>query len=159
MLDGRVPLVLDLLRWLSVAALGIFSGAMLTEGGVLVPYWRALPPAEFLRWYAANAERLLAFFSPVTTAAGVLALLAAAGSLWEGHPGRWWTVAAAVLMVAVVATFFVYFEAVNASFAAATIAGDAVPAELARWAAWHYARTAASVLALAAALVAARSTA
>ena len=152
-----MPPVFDLLRYLAVAALGIFAGAMLTEGGVLVPFWRSLAPAEFLRWYAANAGRLLAFFSPVTSASAVLALLAALVSLWERHPGRWWAVTAAVLALVVVASFFVYFEHANTSFEKATIAVDAVPAELARWSFWHNARTALSVAALAASLMAVRS--
>jgi hypothetical protein len=152
-----MPLVLDVLRYLAVAALGIFAGAMLTEGGVLVPFWRSLAPAEFLRWYAANAHRLLAFFSPVTTVAAVAALLAALGSLWEGHPGRWWAVAAAGLALVAVASFFVYFERANTSFEKATIAVDAVPAELVRWSAWHNARTVVSLAALGAALLAVRS--
>jgi hypothetical protein len=151
-----MPALLDLLRFGAVAALGIFAGAMLTEGGVLVPYWRSLAPDEFLRWYGANGDRLLAFFSPVTTAAAVLAVAAAGASVWEGHPGRWWAVAAAALALVTVASFFVYFERANASFAAATIAADAVPAELARWSAWHGARTVVSVLAFAAALLALR---
>jgi len=58
--------------------------------------------------------------------------------------------------VVIVASFFVYFEPVNASFAAATIALDAVPAELARWSAWHNARTVLSLVALAASLLALR---
>ncbi len=151
-----MPALFDFLRYASVAALGVFAGAMLTEGGVLVPFWRALAPAEFLRWYAANAERLLAFFSPLTSVSAVVALLAAIGSLWEGHPGRWWAVVAATLVVVTVASFFLYFEQANTSFATATIAVDAVPAELARWSTWHNARTALSVLALGAALLAVR---
>jgi hypothetical protein len=149
--------VLDLLRYLAVAALGIFAGAMLTEGGVLVPFWRSLAPAEFLRWYAANGGRLLAFFSPVTSVSAVLALLAALASLWDGHPGRWWAVAAAVLALGVVASFFVYFEQANTSFEKGTIAVDAVPTELARWSFWHNARTVLSVAALAASLMSLRS--
>jgi hypothetical protein len=151
-----MSVVAEILRWLAVAALGIFAGAMLTEGGVLVPFWRSLAPAEFLRWYAANAARLLAFFSPVTSVSAIVALLAAAASLWDGHPGRWWSVLAAGLALVIVASFFVYFERVNASFADATIAVDAVPAELARWSAWHNARTALSVVALAASVLAVR---
>ncbi len=146
----------DLLRYASVAALGVFAGAMLTEGGVLVPFWRSLAPAEFLRWYAANAARLLAFFSPVTSVCAVLAVLAALGSFWQGHPGRWWALLAAALVLVAVASFFLYFEQANTSFATATIAADAVPAELARWSTWHNARTALSVLALGAALLAVR---
>ncbi|MEO6026062.1 MAG: hypothetical protein ABIR79_04260 [Candidatus Binatia bacterium] len=151
-----MPAFFDLLRYASVAALGVFAGAMLTEGGVLVPFWRSLAPAEFLRWYGANADRLLAFFSPVTSVSAVIALLAAIGSLWEGHPGRWWSVLAATLVLVTVASFFVYFEHANTSFATAAIAVDAVPAELARWSTWHNARTAVSVVALGAALLAVR---
>ncbi len=33
---------------LAVIALGLSAGAMLTEGAVLVPYWRSLPPDSFL---------------------------------------------------------------------------------------------------------------
>jgi hypothetical protein len=154
--DGRMSIVWEIVRWLSAASLGIFAGAMLTEGGLLVPFWRGLTPEEFLRWYGANADRLLAFFSPLTTTAGVLALLATVGSFAGGHPGRWWASVALVLMLGIIATFFVYFEAVNTRFATAAIPADAVPAELARWAAWHHARTVASMIAFAAALLAAR---
>lgn len=146
--------VADVVRWLAIAVLGIFAGAMLTEGGVLVPYWRSLAPAEFLRWYTANAERLLAFFGPVTTASAVLAVVAAGVSLVEGHPGRWWACLAAGLVLVAVASFFLYFERANASFAAATIAPEAVPAELARWHARHTVRTVLSLAALAAAVLA-----
>ncbi len=151
-----MPGLYDLLRYLATASLGVFAGAMLTEGGVLVPFWRSLAPEEFLRWYGANAARLLAFFSPVTSVSAVLALLAAVASFWEGHPGRWWALAAAVLVLVAVASFFVYFEQANTSFERATIAVDAVPAELARWSTWHNARTAVSLAALAASLLALR---
>jgi len=151
-----MAILCDVLRYLAAASLGIFAGAMLTEAGVLVTFWRSLAPAEFLRWYAANAQRLLAYFSPVTSVSAVLAILAAVASLWQGHPGRWYALAAAVLAVVIVASFFVYFEPANASFAAATIALDAVPAELARWSAWHNARTVLSLVALAASLLALR---
>jgi uncharacterized membrane protein len=58
-----------------------------------------------------------------------------------------------------VASFFVYFEQANASFAAATIPVDAVAAELTRWSAWHNARTVLSIVALAASLLAIRQSA
>jgi hypothetical protein len=141
----------DVVRVLSVASWGVFVGAELTEALVLVPFWRALPPAEFLGWYAANDRRLLGFFGPLTSVTALLALAAALASLWQGHPGRWAAVAAAVLAVAVVASFFLYFRDVNASFAAATIRAEDVGAELGRWSAWHWLRTGLGVAAFAAA--------
>ena len=120
----------DVLRLLSAASLGVFVGANLTEGGLLVPWWRSLAPEEFLRWYAANARRLLDFFSPLTTATALIVLAAALASLWDAHPGRWSAVVAAGLMVVVVASFFVYFQGANASFATGSIGVEGVATAL-----------------------------
>ena len=145
----------DLVRHLAAVALGVFFGSQLTEGLVLVPYWRALPPEEFLRWYAANDRRLLRYFGPLTTATALLALTAALVTWWEGRPALAATVVPAVIMLAIVAGFFVYFDAANKRFAAAAIPPTAVPGELARWSAWHWARTALAGIAFATALAAA----
>ena len=144
------------LRVLSVAGLGVFLGAMLTEGFVLVPYWRSLPPSDFFSWYAANDRRLLGFFGPVTAIAALLTAAAAGASLWARDPGRWFALLAAALLVTVVLMFSAYFRQANASFAAATIGEAELPGELVRWARWHYVRTALSLGALAAALLSLR---
>jgi len=150
--SGTMPVVSDTLRFASVAALGLFVGAMLTEGCVLVPYWRSLPPAVFFGWYAANDRRLLGFFGPLTVLAVLFAVAAAGASWWQGHAARWPALAAAALSVTAAAMFPLYFERANASFAAASIAPGELPASLARWAAWHWLRTALSLIALAAAV-------
>jgi hypothetical protein len=146
----------DVLRLLSVASLGLFVGAMLTEGFILVPYWRSLPPGEFFRWYAANDQRLLGFFGPLTSLAALLAVAAALASLWEGHPSRWPALVAAVCSVVVVSTFVLYFRRVNASFAAATIRAEDLSAELGRFSSWHWVRTGLSFAAFVAALLSLR---
>jgi len=143
----------EFIRFLCTGALGVFAGAMLTEGLVLVPYWRLLPPAEFLTWYAANGQRLLGYFGPLTWLAGLLAIAAALVSLWQSHPGRWPALLAAVLMFAVVSTFYLYFRNANASFATASLPVEKVAGELKRWAGWHWWRTCLSFLALAAGLM------
>ena len=147
-------MIIDGVRLLSLAALGVFAGAMLTEGFILVPYWRSLPAADFFAWYAANDRRLLGFFGPVTAVAMVLAVAAAVGALWQGDSRRWFAVTAAVLAIVATSTFFIYFREVNASFSAATIGAAELPAELSRWASWHWLRTVLSFAALAASLAA-----
>lgn len=144
------------LQFLAAASLGVYTGAMLTEGFVLVPWWRSLPAPDFLAWYAANDARLLAFFSPVTGVTAVAVLVAAVAAMWAGLPGRWLSVAAAVLVLVAVAMFFVYFEAANESFSKATISAEALPAELARWGTMHHVRTVLSAAALACSLLAIR---
>ncbi len=146
----------EVIRLGSVAALALFAGAMLTEGCILVPFWRSLSPAEFFAWYAANDERLFGFFAPLTVAAALIAIATAVLSFWRSEAGRWPTGLAAVILVAVVAMFPLYFQRVNVSFAAGSIAAQDLPAELALWARWHWLRTGLSFVALGAALIAAR---
>jgi uncharacterized membrane protein len=132
----------------SAALLGVFAGAMLTEGMVLVPYWRSISPTAFFGWYAANDRRLLRYFGHLTSVTALVVVAAAVLARWTGHPETRHAVASAALMIGVVASFPLYFKRANASFAAASIDAAAVATELARWAAWHWVRTALSVIAL-----------
>jgi hypothetical protein len=137
-------------RLLSVAALGIFAGAMVTESYILVPYWRSLPASEFFTWYAANDRRLFGFFAPVTVVATLLAIASAAVSFRDRHPRRSLTLLAAVLSIAALSTFFIYFQNVNPRFATAGFGAEELEEELARWAGWHRWRTGMTFAALAA---------
>ena len=148
--------VSNALRWLSMACLGIFLGAQLTEGVVLVPYWQSLAPADFFAWYGANDQRLLDFFGPLTTMVVLLTFAAAVVSVWQADQGRWPAVAAAIGTLFILAMFFAYFQSANASFTAGSITPDALPAELARWATWHWVRTGLAALAFIAAVMSVR---
>jgi len=141
----------DAASLLATLALGLAAGAVLAEGAVLVPWWRAQPPEAFLAWYAANASRLFDFFGTLEMVAAVLVILAAVLVRSASF------VAAALLTVGVLAVFPLYFQDVNASFEKATIAPADVPAELGRWAAWHWTRTAMAIAAFAAAAVGLRA--
>jgi hypothetical protein len=132
---------------LATLTLGLAAGAVLAEGAVLVPWWRSLPPESFLTWYATNAARLFWFFGTLEMVSAVLVVAAAVlvrSRLF---------VAAALLTAGVLAVFPLYFQAVNASFEAATIAPGDVAAELGRWATWHWLRTGMAIAAFAAAVV------
>ena len=138
---------------LATLALGLGAGAMLAEAAVLVPWWRSMPPEAFLRWYAENARRLFEFYGPLEIVAAGLSLVAA---ILDRRTRRAF-LAPALLSLAVLAAFPIYFRDVNASFETGAIGVDRVPAELARWAAWHWGRTVLGVLAFATALLAVRS--
>jgi hypothetical protein len=129
----------EALPFLAAAGLALFVGALFTEAMVLVPMWRSLPPREFFALHAAHAHRLYAFFAPLTVGATLL-------------PHGSASVVAAALALVMLSTYGLYFRRANASFAAASITHEALPAELARWARWHWFRTAVGLVALASAL-------
>ncbi len=130
----------EALQLVSAGFLGLFIGALLAEGALLVPYWRALPPAEFFALHGSFGPRLFRFFAPLTTGALLLAVAAALASLWVASPGRWASLAAAGLAASLVATYFLYFKRANAGFADASVGAAGLAGELKRWARWHWAR-------------------
>lgn len=144
------PLMFDLIQHLATLLIGLYAGSLLTEGTILVPYWRRMAPADFFRLHANMGPNLFRYFAPLTTAAVAMSLVAAlvAGS------GAVWRLAAAALCVAALAIFFLHFRKANAAFAAHSIPDDQLAPALARWAAWHWLRTIIVVGALAAAIVA-----
>lgn len=132
---------MEALLLLSSLALGLSAGALAAEGAVLVPYWQSLTPRDFFAWYADNAARLLRFFGPLEAVAALLALAAAVlGSLSSARSEEslW---AAAILALGVLLAFPLYFQKANSSFERASLAEDELPAELRRWAQWHWVRT------------------
>jgi len=126
---------------LATLSLGLSAGALLAEGAVLVPFWRGMTPASFLAWYRAHAELLFKFFGPLEIVAAGLTLAALAAHWLTGAASSAPLFLAALLAVAVLLAFPLYFQKVNASFAAGTIAPERVADELRRWARWHWCRT------------------
>jgi hypothetical protein len=144
--------VCSVLQILSAAVWGIYAGAQLAEGCLLVPYWQALTPADFHAWYAANDRRLVAFFGPLTLAVALGPLALAVAATVSVHPARGILVLCAGIGVAILGGFFAYFKDANARFSAGTIPAAEMPAELARWARWHWVRTILALVAFAATL-------
>ncbi|HXC50178.1 MAG TPA: DUF1772 domain-containing protein [Candidatus Limnocylindrales bacterium] len=140
------------LQLLSIACLGIYTGAMLTEGFLNVPYWRSLPPSEFFSWYAANDRRLIGYFRPLTSITALVAIAAAITLWWTNHPARVGATISAVLMALMIVMFFAIFRAINESFAHASISPAELPDALERWGRWHEVRIVLSVVALGASL-------
>jgi hypothetical protein len=151
-----MSLFAEVMPFLAAAGLALFIGALFTEAMVLVPMWRSLQPQEFFTLHAAHAHRLYAFFAPLTVSATLLAVVAAITSVATNRPLSCASVVAAVLVVVILSTYGLYFRRANASFAEATIPHEALPAELARWASWHWFRTIVGLVALASALFALR---
>jgi hypothetical protein len=144
----------NVLQYLSAATLGLWAGALLLEGGVLVPLWRSLPPEEFFTWHPASGPRLYRFFYPVTVAATLTTAGSAGASLIATAPGRWFVLLSGVLCIAIIVMYFLYFERTNAKFAKAAIKPNELSAELARWASWHWVRVGFCLAAFASALLA-----
>jgi len=121
--------------------LGLLSGAMAAIAVALVPFWTALPPAEFRTWFAVHAPRIGALMFPLGGGAALFAT--AALVLGWGGPARVWLGLAAAGVLGVAAVTMLVNEPANARFAAPGALTDAeTVALLARWRWWHGVRLA-----------------
>jgi hypothetical protein len=131
----------SLLTQLAALLLGLLSGAMLLIGVALVPYWSALEPLEFSRWFAAYSPLIGRLMVPLGSLATVSVVLAAALARSRRLPSWPWLAVAAVSALFIAAIYPLYYTSANAALGSGTLAPDAVTAELARWRSWHWART------------------
>lgn len=127
----------EILSITSTITIGLFAGSLLTEGAILVPYWRRMDPSEFFRLHGTLGPRLFQYFAPLTTLTVGLGISVAVVD--QGRTIVW--VGAALICALTLAIFFVYFKKANASFADGSLSEDALASELARWNAWHWLRT------------------
>ena len=144
-----MKIITSMSGFLAVIVSGVSCGAMLTGAMVMVPFWRSIPAAEFLTWFGANADRMQFYFGLLQVATIILAITSAILFRIGRRPGTVLLSIAAVLAVAVLTAYPLYFRAANASFVATTVPIAEVPAELARWAAWQWVRTVAGLFAFA----------
>jgi hypothetical protein len=132
-------LAVRLCAGVSVVFLGLLAGAMLLVGVVLVPFWRALPPAEFRAWFAANAFRIGAVMFPLGGGAALAAV--ATVILGRREPSRAWLVVAATGALGVLTVTALVNEPANERFAVPSALGDhETQVLLGRWAMFHWVR-------------------
>jgi hypothetical protein len=141
---------------LAVASLGLLSGALLAEDRLLVPYWRTLTVETFYALHPAFGQTLYRFFAPLTIAAPlatVLSMLQVILQSGSSAPRNIAAIATAALTCSLVGIYFLYFRGANEAFLQRTVSAAALPATLARWAAWHRARVLIAVAAFAFSIV------
>ena len=148
-----INLTSELIHILSTAGIGLLVGALLTEGCLLVPYWRSLSADRFHALYRELHPLLYRYFTPLTVAPLVLSLIAVVIGLVISGSKSWLTLTAGVLMVWVTATHEVYFKKANSQFAAGSLSPDALSNELARWSAWNWFRVGLGLMAFGASLL------
>jgi len=133
--------MLEILITLTTAVIGLYAGSLLTEGMILVPYWRRMSPEEFFGGHSKMGPSLFRYFAPLTVLAVMLSVLTA---VLAGGRHVW----VAGLCLTALVIFFLYFKKANQSFADHSLSNEDLPVELANWSAWHWARTVILIAAL-----------
>lgn len=129
---------------LTLIFVGLLAGSLLTEGMVLVPFWRSLPMDKFYELHGSGGPKLFRYFAPLTTLAVIASIVHA---VTNGGRGSW---IAASLCCLTLASFFIFFRAVNNKLSAHAYNEADLSKILEEWAIWHHARTSLMLAAFAA---------
>lgn len=117
---------------LAVTGSAMFAGVMLAIGVILGGYWKSLPPADFLEWFARHGNLVMRAIPIVV----IPALIGLAGMLWfdwSNTTTRMIWLGAAGCILAVLAITMAYYAPSNAAFAAKSIPVDQVSSKLDTW--------------------------
>jgi hypothetical protein len=117
---------------LAVTGSAVFAGVMLAIGVILGRYWKSLPPADFLVWFAEHNHLVMR----AILVAVFPTLIGLAGTLWLDWSDVWarmlWLRSAGCIVLILVLSL-AYYVPSNAAFAAKSIPLDQVPAKLDTW--------------------------
>lgn len=132
--------MLDFIEFFTVVMTGLLAGALLTEARILVPYWKTMPPAEFLRLHHTMASSLFGFYAPLTIAGSALPIVTSILNIAFKDPSSAWWLVSGLCAISLLAFYFGFFKKANQTFADTS---DATVAEavLKKWAFLHNLRT------------------
>ena len=124
----------------AVAVASAFAGGALVSQTVIVPGWRGMDPAAFLRVFATSGPVTGVTVFPFELASVLLLAITAYSAVSHRQPGRllW---ALAVLGMVGTLVLLIYFVPTNLGLLDPAFPPQAVPAELTTWYRWNGART------------------
>lgn len=144
----------ELLFILSSGILGIFTGAQLCEGVLLVPYWKSMTPKDFFTMHKTYGKKIYQFFAPLTILATLIPITTTIYSISTNSELNYFSLGMGFFTLLFFSTYFIYFKNTNKNFAEASITHEELPQELDRWSKWHWARIGLEFVAFACSLLA-----
>ena len=140
-------MIIEFMQLATSLFLGLLVGSLLTEALILVPYWRAMDPKEFLSLHSSLGPRLYNYFAPLTLIATLLPLLTVKCAIIFGISFISLSTVPALITLLMLVIYFLYFKGANASFKTGSVGVDGVAKELQRWSNWHWLRVCLGLLA------------
>jgi hypothetical protein len=139
---------------LAVAATAAFAGDALLSQTVVVPQWRAMAPAEFLREFATQGPVTGATVFPFELASVVLLGFATVSAVRGRESGRAAWALAFAAMLGSVALLAAYFVRADLALLDPAFPRSAVSGTLAVWSRWNWVRAGLGIIAAVLACVA-----
>tara|TARA_R110002072_G_scaffold125612_3_gene261824 strand:- start:1443 stop:1913 length:471 start_codon:yes stop_codon:yes gene_type:complete len=128
------------LLYFSVAIFSIFIGSQITEGLLLVPYWKSLSSNEFYLYYDQFGGYIGKFYTILTIVAALIPVAISIYAKRIGSGGFKLALCSSLFAILFIGCFYVYFKGANELFFNASLSELELSDELIVWNYWHWAR-------------------
>ena len=123
-----------------IAIFSIFIGSQLTEGVLLLPYWKSLSAAEFYSYYSRFGPTIGKFYSILTIIAVLIPLVVSIYCYCKKSQALNYSIVSTFFAVLVIVVFYLYFKGTNQQFYEATFNDAQLKFALKTWGQWHWLR-------------------
>jgi hypothetical protein len=131
-----------------VAIFSIFLGSQITEGIILVPYWRSLSTADFYSYYQNFGPSIGRFYTILTITAALIPIALTAYYYGTKSFRLHFSLISSVFAILFVSCFYIYFKGTNELFYQSFFNRSDLKIELITWANWHWGRVVLETLSL-----------
>lgn len=137
-----------LIHFFSIALFSIFVGSQITEGLLLVPYWKSLPMEEFYDYYTKFGPPIGRFYSILTIIAVIIPVFYSIYCVRTKATAFNYSLISTFFGLLVIAVFYLYFKGTNQEFYESTLSASQLKSALSSWQMWHWIRIVFELIAL-----------
>lgn len=123
-----------------IAIFSIFLGSQITEGYLLVPYWKTLSRTEFYEYYTKFGPTIGNFFTFLTIIAALIPLSISIYCITNKSRALKYSIVSTFFAFLFIALFYVYFKDTNQQFYEADFNSNQLKSVLKTWGHWHWLR-------------------
>ena len=123
-----------------IVIFSIFIGSQITEGVLLLPYWKTLSAVEFYSYYTKFGPTIGKFYSTLTIIAVLIPLGACIYCFFKKSSVLKYSIVSTFFAFLVIIVFYVYFKDTNHQFYVAAFNDEQLKLVLQTWGQWHWLR-------------------
>lgn len=129
-----------LIAFFLIALFSVFVGTQLTEGCLLLPYWKSLSSDSFYEYYSTFGPVIGQFYTILTIIAALVPILTSVYCFLKKSPALKYSLISSFLAITFIAFFYIYFKDANQQFYNASLDAKQLKQELEIWGYWHWVR-------------------
>ncbi|WP_271405536.1 hypothetical protein [Tenacibaculum soleae] len=124
----------------AIAIFSVFLGSQITEGLLLVPYWKSLTSTKFYEYYSEFGPIINTFYSILTIIAILIPINLSVYSYIKKLPSLKYSIISSIFSLLILVIFYVYFKDTNQQFFNTSFTVNELKSVLIIWEYLHWLR-------------------